>query len=173
MGFRKGINLFLALLGIILSISFGYGGYLLYKQRTPFKASREEISDSLDQKRNLTDLLASAESQLKSNQVEQALIAFRKALSLNPASLEAQLGLAQGELLAGREEVSAREYERAISLDSKNPKALLQLALIYSRQKKTSSQSELRFKDYLKLKPDDFEAQLGLARVLAWQGKVR
>src|SRR5438093_11451708 len=120
MGFRKGINLFLALFGIILSISFGYGGYLLYKQRTPSRSSHHEISDSLDQKRNLTELLASAERQLKNNQVEQALIAFRKALSLNPASLEAQLGLAHGEFLAGREEVSARAYERAVSLDSNN-----------------------------------------------------
>jgi len=172
MEFRKGINLFLAVFGIVLSISFSYAGYLIYKQRSPSRFSQEETFNSSHQNQNLAELLATAESQLKNSQVEQALIAFRKALSLNPASLEAQLGLAQGEFLAGREEVSAREYERAISLDSKNPKALLQLAHMYSHQKKTWGQSELKFREYLKVKPDDLEAQLGLARVLAWQGKA-
>lgn len=171
MNLRRRVSLFFIVFGITIAVSFGLGGYLLFKRNRPTKVSKEEVSQASSQDQDLQALLRSADTYLKNKETEQALIAYRKALSLNPASLEGQLGLARGELLAGREEIAGQEYERALSLESKNTIALLQLARIYSHQPKTWNQAEIKFKEYLKLQSGEPEAQLGLARVLAWQGK--
>lgn len=166
------INRLLLLLAIVVTLSFGFAVYLRYKQseHSPF-AQNGTSSDPSDQ--TSTEVLEKAANHLRKNQVEQGLMEYRKILSRNPSVLEAQLGLARGELLAGREEVAAREYERALQLDKQDATALIQLARIYSHTKSSWKQSELKFKEYLKVKPQDVEAQLALARVLAWQGSSR
>src|SRR5262249_37398516 len=92
---------------------------------------------------------------------------------LDPNSIDAQLGVARGELMAGREAVAAREYERVLLFDQNNEIALQRLARIYSHQRQTWNQSEDKYKEFLSLKPNDLSARLELARVLAWERKSR
>jgi tetratricopeptide (TPR) repeat protein len=110
-------------------------------------------------------------SNLESKHVEQALIAYRKALTLSPQSVDAQSGVARSELMAGRETVAAREYERVLTLDSANATALLELARVYAHQHETWSRSEDKYRAYLRVRTDDAAAQLNLARVLVWERK--
>jgi tetratricopeptide (TPR) repeat protein len=108
---------------------------------------------------------------LESKHAEQALIAYRHALTRAPESIPAQLGVARGELMAGRESVAAREYERVLTLDQDNIAALEQLSHIYSHERETWPQSESKYKQLLRVNADNVKAQLELARVLAWERK--
>ncbi len=164
------LHLGIILLGVVLVGSFTYAGYLLSVQVRSFSPAAVRVTSNPVQAVHVEDVLKEAGQKLQKKQVEQALIDYRRVLSTNPGSVDAQLGLAEGEYQAGREDVASREYEKAIRLEPKNPAALLQLARIYSHRASTWAQSEARFKDYLVLKPDDAGAQLELARVLAWRG---
>ena len=169
MNFRQRIHWLFISLAMVLILSFGFGAYLLFRSHLP--GSRAETRRQ-DQSPNVEALLRDGETYLKKHQAEQALIAYRQVLAHQPASVAAQLGVAQGELLAGRDAMAAQEYERLLRLDGKHTAALLQLAQLYSHEKKNWGRSEDTFRRCLYLKPDDAEAQLGLARVLAWQGKA-
>jgi Flp pilus assembly protein TadD len=121
----------------------------------------------------IDQLLKTAESALQKKKVEQALIAYRKALILVPDSVEAQIGIAHAELMAGRESVSAQEYERVLLRDGRNETALHELAQIYSHQRQTWNRSEAKYKDYLNLKSGDVAARLELARIYVWERKSK
>lgn len=165
MNFRARANLVVLLFVSMLLSSFGVAGYLL------FRSARQLTAQPVSTNVPVEKLLASAENLLRKQQTEQALVTYRRILTSNPTSLDAQLGLAHGELMAGREDVAAQEYERALRLDRNNTTALLQLARIYSHRAETWRLAEARFKEYLVRQPNDTEAQLHLARLLAWQGK--
>src|SRR5712664_3110739 len=125
MTFRLRLKLLILLfLGILLS-SFGVAGYLLVRstQQPSVQSIATNVPDS--------ELLATAERLLGKQQTEQALILYRRVLTANPTSLEAQLGLARAEFAAGREDTAAQEYERAVQLAPSNTTALLQLARVY------------------------------------------
>lgn len=126
-------------------------------------------NDTADAAASPQESLQAAAALLQERKAEQAIVAFRQVLAAHPDSVEAQLGIARGEYLAGREEDAAREYERALEMEPRHPAALLELALIYSHRRETWPRSESRYREYLELKPGDAQAQLGLARVLAWQ----
>jgi tetratricopeptide (TPR) repeat protein len=111
--------------------------------------------------------------QLQSKHVEQALIAYRKALTFAPNSVEVQSGIARAELMAGRESVAAFEFERVLQLDRANSPALLQLGRIYSHERQSWSRAEASYQEFLRLTPDDAQARLELARVLAWERKPK
>lgn len=167
MGFRRRLKLLVLLFVGVLAGSFVVAGYLLARSaRLPGipSAVRSESDD---------ELLASAARRLGKHETEQALVLYRRVLTSNPRSLAAQLGLAGGELAAGREDMAALEYQRALRLDPTSTTALLQLARIYSHQAKTWGLAEARFREYLVFKPDDRDALLHYARVLFWQGKWR
>jgi len=170
MNCRTVLHLGIILLALVMVASFTYAGYLLNIQVRPFSPADVRVSSHPVQPVPIVDLLKEAGQKLEKRQVEQALVDYRRVLSMNPKSVEAQLGLAGGEYQAGREDVAAREYEKALLLAPKNAAALLQLARIYSHRSSTLVQSQAGFKDYLTLKPDDAQAQLELARVLARRG---
>lgn len=163
--FRARVNLVVLLFVGLLLGSFGVAGYLL------FRSAKQPAVQVASTHVPVEKLLASAEELLRKQQTEQALLVYRRILASTPKSLEAQMALARGELMAGREDVAVQEYESALRLDRKNPTALLQLARIYSHRTKTWGLAEARFREYLVLKSDDPEARLQLARLLAWQGK--
>jgi tetratricopeptide (TPR) repeat protein len=144
MSVRRVIHRFLIAFGIVVAGSFVYGAYLTRVRRTS-----PETTLALPSTGTVESLLKSGAQNLDSKHVEQGLIAYRKALTLAPASIEAQLGVARGEFLAGRESVAAQEYERALSLEHGNATALLQLARIYSHQRSSWGQAELRYRDFL------------------------
>lgn len=157
------MNLALLLFISMLLGSFGVAGYLLFRSSTQTAAESGSVP--------VEQLLASAEALLRKQQTEQALVMYRRILAANPKSLAAQMALARGELMAGREDVAAQEYESVLRLDRNNTTALLQLARIYSHQTKTRGLAEAKFREYLVHKPDDIEAQMQLARLFIWQGK--
>jgi tetratricopeptide (TPR) repeat protein len=154
----------LLFLGMLLS-SFGVAGYVLFTSAVLAPARSVATDVPMD------ELLANAEELLRKQQTEQALVTYRRILTSNPTSVAAQMGLARAESLAGREELAAEEYERALRLDRHNSAALLQLGQIYSHRAKNWRLAEARFEQYLVLRPNDAAAQLQLARVLSWQGK--
>lgn len=158
-------NLIIVLfLGMLLS-SFGVAGYVLFKTSVHSPARSAAVDVPMGQ------LLTDAEDLLRKQQTEQALVAYRRILTSNPTSVDAQVGLARAELMAGREDLAADEYERVLRLERHNRGALRQLAQIYAHRPKTWKLAEERFKEYLALEANDASAQLQLARVLSWQAK--
>lgn len=152
--------------GAVTAVSYGLAGYLIYKRYEPLRAP------PLAPQRPPRDWIAAGDRQLRSHNVEQALVAYRQALAGRPRSLAAQLGVARAEAAAGREDVAAREYERALALNAGEPAALRELARIYSHEAITWPQAEARYGQYLKIAPKDAAAWLELARVAAWQHKT-
>jgi tetratricopeptide (TPR) repeat protein len=169
MSVRRVIHRCLIAFGIVVVVSFGYGGYLMHARRAPSEKSNLVVSPD----ETVQDLLQGAARHLESKHVEQALISYRKALTLAPRSVEAQTGVARAELMAGRESVAALEYERVLLLNPENVTALRQLARIYSHRRETWSQSARQYKDLLRHEPGDVTARLELARVLAWSRKSK
>ena len=160
------IHWFLMLFGIVVAVSFGYGVYLMQSRRPMREAQSAMLSG-----RAIENLVRTAGLHLESRHVEQALVVYRQALTLDPNSIDAQLGVARGELLAGREAVAAREYERVLSLDHGNLTALQQLARIYSHKPDTWNLAEGKYRESLKLKPDDIDIEVELARAEAAAGR--
>ena len=158
---------FLAFCGVVSS-SFAYGVHLLIQvPREPPPVGLRPAPLAPD----IAALLERATKHLAKGEVEQALVAYRRVLFTGP-SVDAQLGLADAERQAGREEIAASEYDRVLRLDPRSAPALSQVARIRSQRRETWPQSEELYRRYLEVRPDDPDAQLSLARLLAWQGKA-
>jgi tetratricopeptide (TPR) repeat protein len=156
-----------AFLGIEFA-SFGYGLVLL--ARGPARPREGAVDRPAALPPDLVALLRRSADDMKQGQVEQAILGYRRALTLGP-SLDVLLGLAEAEAKAGRVEASIAEYERVVRLDARNKAALLQLGRAYAARSQTWEQSEARYREYLALAPGDPQAWLGLARVLTWRGR--
>src|SRR5262245_36549581 len=132
MTLRRRVAAALVLFGAATAIFYGFAGYLFYRRVRPPAAAKRETPDG-----RTRELLTSATRHLERHEVEQALVDYRRVLALDPAWTEAQLGLARGELAAGREEIAAREFERVAALDPASAAAKLGLARIYSHRAAT------------------------------------
>ena len=167
---RKRVGVLLMACGVLMVLTYGFAICLIYQRNHVSNRSR---NGSAQPQADGTDkLLATADEYLDNHKVEQALLKYREVLSRDPRSLRAQLGLASGEFMAGREDLAAREYERVLKLDSRNRTAVLQLACIYSHRPQMWPRSEAKYSEYLQISPNDGDARLALARILAWQGKA-
>jgi len=151
----------------IVSASFGYG--LLLLVRGPSRPREGVAARPATLPPDVVSLLRRSADQMKKGDVEQAILGYRRALTMGP-SLEVLLGLAEGEARAGREVDAIAEYERALRLDPRNRTGLLRLAGAYAGRRDRWDQSEARYREYLALAPEDAQAWLGLARVLTWRG---
>jgi Tfp pilus assembly protein PilF len=160
------IRFFVIGFAVVIAISFGAAVYLRTRQNV-----RADNPRTVSSPAGIQNLLEDGQTFLQKGKVEQALISYRKALSIDPSSIQAQLGVADGELAAGREQLAAREYDNALRIDSGNTKAMLESAKIYSRSRATWRLSETRFKEYLGRHPNDAGVELQLGRVLSWQDK--
>jgi tetratricopeptide (TPR) repeat protein len=157
-----------AFLGIV-SASFAYGLYLLW--RGPVVAlAAPRAAPSTPPSAAAPGSLKTARRHLKAGEIEQAIVAYRHILAETPG-FEAQLGLAEGERLAGRDDVGAKEYERALQLDPRSPQALRPLARIYARRAETWSRAETLYRALVEQEPGDTDARLELARLLVWEAK--
>ena len=114
MEFQRRLKLLILLFVAILLGSFGVAGYLLVRsaRQTTAQAVVTSVSDA--------ELLARAEQFLRKQQTEQALVLYRRALTSTAGSLEAQLGLARGELMRRsarcRQDVTPRTRGRRESI---------------------------------------------------------
>ncbi len=147
--------------------SFAYGLRILW--RGPARAREGALGRPAPLPRDVMALLERSAERMKKGEVEQAILGYRRVLTLGP-SLQAQVGLADGEWRAGRQEEAVREYERVLRLDPRNATALRRLAQAYAGHRETWAQAEARYREYLAVAMDDAEACLGLARVLSWRG---
>ena len=167
---RRKLSLLLLGSAVVVVFCYGFALYLVRQRSNVPVADDKHTTETSGQR--IAKLLATGDQHFKDHKIEQALLAYWSALSLDPRSVRAQLGIARGEHLAGRESLAAAEYERVLRLDAANKVALPELARIYSHEARTWPQSEVKYREYLKISPEDAEARLGLARVLAWQGKA-
>jgi tetratricopeptide (TPR) repeat protein len=133
---RRRVTACLAVFSAVVVTSFAFGAYLVTRFGTYGARPAEAAIESVE------PLIAQAADHFARKQSEQALFWYRRALSIDPRSLRAQIGVARAELMAGREDEASREYERALLLDP--------------------ADSTLW----------DANAQLDLARTLAWRGKA-
>lgn len=152
----------------IVSASFAYGVLLLWQGPARPREGAEGRPAALPP--DVMALLERSSGSMKKGEVEQAILGYRRVLTLGP-SLDAQLGLSEGEWRAGRLEEAVREYERVLRLDPRNATALRRLAQAYAGRRDTWEQAEARYREYLAQAPSDAEAWLGLARVLSWRGE--
>jgi len=166
--FSARANRFLIIFAAVVAASFCFGMYLMFSG-----PAKRQPSLAAEPAANEKEMLQEADGMLAQKQTEQALILYWRALAANPRSSAAQLGIARGELQAGRERVAAQEFERVLRLDPDNAPVHLDLARIFSHERGTWGLAEKKFRDYLVRRPEDSEAQLGLARVLACQGKAQ
>lgn len=163
MSFRAGVSLGLALISVVIASSVAAGLYLRFQSTAPssLRAAKQQPS--------VAELLTKGDAYLKFRETEQALLLFRQAEALDSKSAKPHLGVAQAELAAGREAEAASEYERALKLDPKNSRALLQLATIHSHRSSTWRLAKAELSRYIALQPNDADAQLRMARLLVWQ----
>jgi len=166
---RRQINSFALVFAAVVTGSFALGAFMLVQRMRPSGPARDPSASSAGL--DLPSRLTAAASHLKQGKTEQALVAYRQILSAEPRSIEAQMGLARGELSAGREEIAQQEFARALELDPNNTAALLEVARIQSHRSQTWPAAELSYREYLKRRSDDSDGWLALARVLALQKK--
>lgn len=167
MGWRRALTTVFAATFFVVSASFAYGIYLL--SLVP-AAAPAPPPPSARQPPDVKALLDRARAHAATREVEQALVAYRRVL-FEQDSAEAQLGLAEAEALAGRGDIATLEYERLLRIDSRSLAAHLYLAKTGSRRREDWPRAEAHYREYLSLRRDEPEAQLGLARLLAWQGR--
>jgi Flp pilus assembly protein TadD len=74
---------------------------------------------------------------------EEAVAALRTAIELNPRDARSHTLLGQIELAAGRADLAAAEWERALRIDPENATALYQLGLLCKKQGKTGEAERL------------------------------
>jgi len=153
---------------VVVSASFAYGIYLLIHMPA---ATPPGPAQSARAPADVQALLDRARGHKAKREVEQALVAYRRVL-FERESLEAQLGLAEAEAMAGREDVATLEYERVLRIDARNLPAHLRLARIRSQRREDWPRAEAHYREYLSARREDPEAQLGLARLCAWQGRA-
>jgi len=79
----------------------------------------------------------------KGGKQEEAVIAVRKALGLNPQDARSHALLGQLLLAERHPNEAASEWERALKIEPDNPTALYQLALLYRKQGKTQQADHL------------------------------
>jgi tetratricopeptide (TPR) repeat protein len=164
---RRWIAAFAIVFASIVTASFAYGLRLLWLG--PARAREGAAGAPAALPPDVMALLERSAERMKKGEVEQAILGYRRVLTLGP-SLDAQKGLAEGEWRAGRQEEAVREYERVLRLDAHDAIALRRLAQSYSGRRETWEQAEARYREYLAGTPDDAEAWLELARVLSWRG---
>ncbi len=153
----------------VVSSSFAYGFFLLARgpragQGVPAGAAAKAREE------NIAAQLRAGRRHLERGEVEQAILAYRRVLALG-VSVEGQVGLADGELRAGREEIAAREFERVLVVDPGNSAAMHKLARLYAGKAATRSTAEERYRQYVAAAPADVQARLELGRVLLWEKK--
>ncbi|HSD27882.1 MAG TPA: tetratricopeptide repeat protein [Vicinamibacteria bacterium] len=151
----------------VVSVSFAYGLFLLW--HGPARPGPSAVGRPAPLPPDVLVQLARSAEMMKEGEVEQAIRGYRRVLTLGP-SLEALLGLAEGEWRSGRLDEAVSEYERVLGLDPRNPTALLRLARAYAGRPATWERSQACYRDYLALAPGDAEAWLGLGRLLTWRG---
>src|SRR5215470_7476161 len=139
----------------VVSASFAYGFLLLYRGPKGLREGAEGHLAPLPP--DVRALLERSAAAMKKGEVEQAILGYRRVLTLGP-SLEALLGLAEGESRAGRGPEATAEYERALRLEPGNARALLPLARAYADRRESWEQSEARYREYLAQVPGDAEA---------------
>jgi len=145
------------IIGSLVIIIGCFTGILLNKLSCPSLTPQEAVEDGY--------------YYLNLGMADTASARFRAALASMPEDVRARLGLALSEQKAGRESSAIEEFISVLKLEPQNSQALKQLGILYSHRSENWPESIKNLSAYLALKPDDREARLHLASVLAWTGE--
>jgi tetratricopeptide (TPR) repeat protein len=105
-----------------------------------------------------------------SNQLQEALSAYQKAVELDPANNEAVLGVARMSERGG--DVAAAEQQYRKLADGGNDEAVGNLITLYLKQKRYAD-AETWLRKYMAANPGNSAAQIQLGKLLAAEGKTQ
>jgi tetratricopeptide (TPR) repeat protein len=104
------------------------------------------------------------------NQPQESLAAYQKALELDPANSEAQLGVAHMSERSGNDDAAEQQYLKLAAAG--NNDSIEQLIGLYLKQKRFSD-AESWLHKYIAANPQNAAAQLQLGKLLAAEGKTQ
>jgi predicted CXXCH cytochrome family protein len=131
------------------------------KPREAIAQYREAIRRKPD---SLAALLGLGRSLGKAGQLAEAADAFLRATQALPDDASAWLELGQTYVKQGRRQDAVAALEKSVQLDSESPEAHYAIGL--------AAQREASFREAIRLRPDDPEANMNLAILLAGQQRM-
>lgn len=103
--------------------------------------------------------------------VNDAIVTFRQAVQRYPQSLEAQLGLAIAYQRAGQDANAWQAYQQVLRLSPQNQQALRAIGTLGGYRPEWQAQGITALSTLLSIAPQDAEARLQRATLLAYQGR--
>ncbi len=106
----------------------------------------------------------------ENSQPQDALAAYQKAAELDPASIEAQIGIARMTERSGNITLAEQQYLKLA--ESGNSESVERLVSLYLKQKRFAD-AETWLRKYMSGNPQNAAAQLQLGKLLAAEGKTQ
>jgi serine/threonine protein kinase len=122
--------------------------------------------------RSIDNTMNSANQFWKEKKYSKAYAEFKKVLEVEPSHFEAQFGLANSLKAQDKLDEAIPEYEKAITLNMKDPGAYGQLGLIYE-QKKELAKAVNYYKKYLEHAPPGQEFEIVSDKVKNLEARIR
>lgn len=85
---------------------------------------------------------------LQEGKYEEAVLAFQKAIKIEPKSVEARVGLGKAYIGSGKIDLAEKAFKEAISINAKKPQAYIELAKLYENEGKTNDAIAILEKGY-------------------------
>jgi tetratricopeptide (TPR) repeat protein len=95
--------------------------------------------------------------------LEEAILCYRNAVSIDKNHSDAQYNLANALQLVNKTDEAIDEYKKALNLNPKNNFAYYNLGYIYFNNKKDPLQGIEYFKKCLEIEPNDIDTQVNMA----------
>ena len=118
----------------------------------------------------IEQIIAEGANYLKQGSYEDAVKTFKKALELNPNSIDAHIGLVETYLITGANEDVKAQAQKVIQIEPNNAKPYYYLGVVYTKEKKHNESIEV-FKKALELDSNYMVAYVELANSYANVGK--
>jgi tetratricopeptide (TPR) repeat protein len=147
----------LCLMGLIVACAVARG-----LPRFGFTASTQQITQAAQSAREHEEL---GDHELKTKNFAEAVKEFRAALSLNPVSVAAHVGLGVALQETGDAVGAVTQFQKAIQLDPHDAAAHYHLAVAFGREGNLN-EAKAELVETLKLRPDSAEAHYTLGLLL-------
>ena len=123
-----------------------------------------------DEKKIASDYIKSGWRLMHDGNLEEASLAFQKAVELNPKSTDALRGLGRTFMYLGENQKAEEALVKALELDPGNVDSIILLATLYSWNNRFKESTDL-YKKALKIDPQNVKAKTGLAETYSWGGQ--
>ena len=142
-----------------------------YFDKGEFKAAKIELKNAIQMDPKFVQAhMLLAETSLKLGEAQEAFRAYSAVAELDPAHTEAQLRLATFLLLAQKFDEARTRVDGILAREPNNVEALLLLATLSDHDKDLFEAGSV-FRKVIDINGKEARAYLGLARVLAQQGR--